>query len=316
MLTGKKISIVIPCYNDGGSIREMYRRVNAVMAGITPNYEFVYVNDASPDNAIEVLREIAAQDKRFVVVDHSRNFGTEAAYTAGLAVCTGEAAITIDGDIQDPPEMFPDFVNKWLEGYDVIYGIRKKREGNIIKRICYKIFYYLFKKLSYLDIPLDAGDFGLVDRRVINVLNSLPETDRFMRGLRTWAGFKSIGIPYTRGERFSGISASGFGIYIRTARRGIFSFSYAPLEMVSYLAAFMAGLSVLAVALYLVLAIFYPPPRGFLTLIVMMLVLSAMQFLCLAVIAEYVGRTFEEAKARPKYIIREILNDPRPQKNS
>lgn len=311
MLTDKKISVIIPCYNDEGSIREMCGRITAVMAHITPNYEIVYVNDASPDNAIETLREIAATDKRLIVVDHSRNFGAEAAYTSGLAVCTGDVAIMIDGDIQDPPELFPEFVTKWLEGYEVVYGIRVRRQGNPIKRLLYKIFYRLFKKLSYIDIPLDAGDFGLIDRKVINALNSLPETDRFLRGLRAWVGFKSVGIPYARAERYSGRSASGPTIYLRAARRGIISFSYAPLEIISYLAVFMTVVSVAAIIFYLALAIWFQAPRGFLTLTVLILVLAGMQFLCLAVIAEYVGRTFEETKRRPKSIIREIINDPR-----
>ncbi|MBI2625528.1 glycosyltransferase family 2 protein [Candidatus Parcubacteria bacterium] len=313
MLTEKKISVVIPCYNDRGSIHEMYRRVNAVMQDVTPNYEFVYVNDASPDDAIEVLRQFAAKDKRFVVVDHSRNFGKEAACAAGLMVCTGDAAILLDGDLEDPPELFPEFVKNWLEGYEVVYGVRARRRANPIKRIGYKIFYRIFRKLSYLKMPLDAGDFGLIDRKVIEVLNRMPETDRFFRGLRAWAGFRSAGIPYARAERFSGKSASGIGIYLRAFKRGIFSFSYAPLGMISLLAVVMSVLSFAALIAYVAIAIAgaSPAPRGFLTQVVLMLVLSAMQFLCLAVIAEYVGRIFEETKRRPQYVIREILNDPR-----
>lgn len=311
MLTDKKISVVTPCYNDAGSLREMHRRVAAVMQHITPTWELVYVNDASPDNAWAVLCELAAADRRVVAVDHARNFGTEAAYTAGLRVCTGDAVILIDGDLQDPPELFVEFVRQWISGAQVVYGVRRRRVENPLKRAGYLLFYRIYRKLSYLDIPVDAGDFGLLDRRVVDELNRLPESDRFLRGLRTWVGFRQVGVPYERTGRYSGRSASGLGIYLRAARRGIFSFSYAPLELVSYLAVGMAALTAAAVLFYLGLAVFYPAPRGFLTQLIITLILSAMQFICLAVIAEYVGRTFEESKRRPTSIIREILNAPR-----
>ena len=312
MLTDKKISVVTPCYHDAGSLREMHRRVAAVIQQITPNWELVYVNDASPDNAWAVLRELAAADRRVIAGDHARNFGAEAAYTAGLRLCTGDAAIMIDGDLQDPPELFVEFVRQWLAGAQVVYGVRRRRPGNPLKRAAYRLFYRIYRRLSYLDIPVDAGDFGLLDRRVVDEMNRLPESDRFLRGLRTWVGFRQVGVPYERAERYAGRSASGLVVYLRAARRGIFSFSYAPLELVSYLAAAMAVLTFAALLFYLGLAVFAPAPRGFLTQLVIILVLSAMQFLCLAVIAEYVGRTFEEVKRRPTSIIREILNDPRP----
>ncbi|OGN05657.1 MAG: hypothetical protein A2831_00545 [Candidatus Yanofskybacteria bacterium RIFCSPHIGHO2_01_FULL_44_17] len=310
MLTNKKISVIVACYNDAGSVDDMYRRVTAVMAQITPNYEIIYVNDSSPDNAIEVLREKATRDSRFVVVDHARNFGADISYTSGLAVCTGDAAILLDGDIQDPPELFPEFVKKWLEGYEVVYGVRKKRKEGLLKRIGYKAYYRILKKMSYINIPLDSGNYGLMDRKVIDVLNSLPETDRFLRGLRAWAGFKSVGIPYDRDQRFSGQSASGLAIYIREAKRGIFSFSHFPIELITMLAIVMTCLTLMAIAAYIVLAIFYSAPKGFLTLLIIPMILASIQFLILAVIAEYVGRIFIEAKQRPKYVIREIINDP------
>lgn len=315
MLTNKKISIIVPCYNDVDSVQSMYERVTEVMKKITPQYEIVYVNDASPDNAIETLRMFAEKDKRFVVVDMSRNFGADIAYTAGLAVCTGDAAIMIDGDIQDPPELFPQFVSKWLEGFDIVYGIRKKRRGSWIKRICYKFYYRLFQKLSYLEIPLDAGDFGLIDRKIVNVLNQMPETDRFLRGLRAWVGFRHTGIPYERDERFSGRSASNLKVYFRQARRGIFSFSFVPLEIISMLAVGMVLFSLIALIVYVIMAFFYSAPKGFLTLLVLMLVLGSMQFMCLAVMAEYIGRTFNEAKRRPIYLIQQVYNDPRVRTN-
>lgn len=313
MLTNKKISIIVACYNDAGSVPEMYRRVTEVMQKITSNYEIIYVNDASPDNAFEVLRKIAAKDSRFIAVDHSRNFGADIAYTTGLAISTGDAAILLDGDIQDPPELFPKFVEKWLEGYDVVYGVRAKRRESIVKRFFYKLFYRLFKKLSYIDIPLDAGNFGLIDRKVINVLNDMPESDRFLRGLRAWTGFKSIGVTYNRDQRFSGQSASGLSIYLREAKRGIFSFSNFPIELITILAVTMTVVTVVVIIIYTVLAVLNSAPKGFLTLLIMPMILSSIQFFIMAVIAEYIGRIFLETKRRPKYVIREVINSPNKQ---
>jgi polyisoprenyl-phosphate glycosyltransferase len=309
MLTDKKISIVIICYNDGGSVREMYRRVTEVMQKITDNYEIVYVNEASPDDAYEHLSDLAARDKRLVVITHSRNFGGQNAYTSGLDYCTGEAAIMLDGDIQDPPEMFPQLVEKWLEGYDVVYGERVRREGSIVRRIGYKIFYKIFAKLSHVKMPLDASDFGLIDRKVIDTLGAMPESGRFIRGMRAWTGFKSIGLPYKRAERFSGETNLTFWDNVRWAKLAIFSFSYKPLELISYVAMLVTVLSASGIVFYIVLAIWFEPPAGFLTTLVIVLFLGSIQLLSLSIIGEYLWRIFDEVKDRPKYIRKEILND-------
>lgn len=189
MLTDKKLSVIVICYNDAGSVREMYRRVTEVMKHITLTYEIIYVNDASPDNAMEILRDVASRDQRFVVFSHSRNFGGQAAYTTGLKYCTGDAAIMLDGDIQDPPELFPELVKKWMEGYNVVYGERIRRRGNKVWSFFYKLFYRLFRKMANIDVPLDAGDFGLIDRKVINILNEMPERERYIRGIAGVGGF-------------------------------------------------------------------------------------------------------------------------------
>ena len=225
MLTDKKISVVTPCYNDAGCVREMYRRVTEAMKNITPNYEIIYVNDASPDNAMEILRKLAGEDKRVIVMSHSRNFGNQAAYTTGLRYATGEAVITLDGDIQDPPELFPEFVKKWLEGYKVVYGSRTKRRSSLIRKTLYKIFYRTLKKLSYIDIQLDAGDFALIDREALDIINNdFREVNRYIRGMRAYVGFRSIGIPYTHTERFAGVSNFSFWGYIQFAKKLILSF--------------------------------------------------------------------------------------------
>lgn len=309
MLTDKKISIIVVCYNDAGSVREMYRRVNEVMKEVSPDYEIIYVNDRSPDNALEILREIAAQDKRLIVISHSRNFGGQAAYTSGMRYCTGQAAILLDGDLQDPPELFPEFVKKWLEGYDIVYGVREKRKGRLLRRMAYKIFYRVFKKLSYINIPLDASDFSLINRKVLDIINNFSEVDRYIRGIRAYVGFKSAGIPYVRAERFAGKTNYNFPRYFRWAKKLLFSFSYEPLEWISYLAATVMIFAAIAIVVYIVLAFFLPAPSGFLTLLVFTLFLGGVQLLSLSIMAEYLGRIFHEVKKRPTALIEEIIND-------
>ncbi len=309
MLTNKKISIVVVCYNDAGSVHEMHRRVTEVMKGITQNYEIIYVNDKSPDNAYEVLKGVADKDKRFVVIHHSRNFGGQVAYTTGMRYASGDAAILLDGDIQDPPEMFPDLVKKWLEGYTIVYGVRERRKGNFFKVFCYRIFYRVFQRMSSIHIPLDAGDFSLIDRRALDIINNFSEVDRYIRGMRAYVGFKSIGIPYTRQERFSGTSNNSFIWLVKWARKIIFSFSYEPLEWIAYLAGFVTFLAGLGIIIYISLSLWFGAPSGFLTILVSVLFLGAVQLFSIAVIAEYLGRIFEEVKHRPIGIIDEIFND-------
>lgn len=316
MMTNKKISIIIVCYNDAGSVREMYGRINKVMGFITLDYEIIYVNDRSPDNALEILRELADKDKKLIVINHSRNFGNQAAYTTGMRYATGDAVILLDGDIQDPPELFPEFVKKWLEGYKIVYGMRVKRKGGLIRRICYKIFYRIFKKLSYLDIPLDAGDFSLIDREVLNIINNeFKEVDRYIRGMRAYAGFKSMGIQYTRADRFAGVSNNSFMWNVMWAKRLLVSFSYKPLECISYIAGLVTVFSVLAIVVYIPYTYFVPGPPGFLTTLLVILFLGSIQLLSLSVIAEYLARIFEEVKHRPIGLVEEIINDHKKIKN-
>src|SRR5712671_2197090 len=183
----QKISAVIACYRDALAVPIMYQRLTAVFAKIGVDYEIIFVNDASPDNADEVLAGLAAQDRNVVVIRHSRNFGSQNAFTSGMRISTGDAVALLDGDLQDPPELIADFHQKWKEGYEVVYGVRVKREAPMILQASYKLFYRLFRATSYVPIPVDAGDFSLLDRRVVVVLNNLPENNRFIRGLRAWA---------------------------------------------------------------------------------------------------------------------------------
>lgn len=310
MLTNKKISIITPCYNDAGCVREMYNRVTKAMGSITPNYEIIYVNDHSPDNAMEVLRQLASEDKKVIVLSHSRNFGNQAAYTTGMRYSTGDAVITIDGDIQDPPELFGEFVKKWLEGYKVVYGQRTKRKSGFIRTTLYKIFYRTLHKMSYIDIPLDAGDFALIDRKVLDIINNdFKEVNRYIRGMRAYVGFSSLGISYTHTERFAGVSNFSLWRYVRWAKGLILSFSYKPLEWISYLAGAITVLAVLSIGAYIPVAIMAPALRGLWAVLAAVLFLGAVQMLSLAVIAEYLTLLVEEVKHRPSGIVEEIIND-------
>ncbi|MBU1177532.1 MAG: glycosyltransferase family 2 protein [Patescibacteria group bacterium] len=312
MLTNKKISVVVICYMDEPAIPIMYDRVKKVMTKITSNWELIYVNDCSPDNAEQVLRKLAQKDERVTVINHSRNFSSQNSFVSGMKQSLGDAVIILDGDLQDPPEMIEDFVKKWLKGYDVVYGVRIKREAPGFMRISYKLFYRIFRKLSYIKVPLDAGDFSLMDRKVVNAIIAMPERDIFLRGLRAWTGFNQTGIEYIRPERMFGQTTNNLIKNIRWAKKGIFSFSYLPLELISYLAFFVVGLSGVGIIIYLLLYFISPnSPQGIQTIIILVLFLGSIQLLCLSIIGEYLAKIFEEIKKRPKYIIKEILNDHR-----
>ncbi|PIR53262.1 hypothetical protein COU76_02110 [Candidatus Peregrinibacteria bacterium CG10_big_fil_rev_8_21_14_0_10_49_10] len=315
MLTNKKISVIPICYKDEGSVREMYKLVTDVMQGITNNYEIIYVNDRSPDGAMEIFRELAKNDQHLTVITHSRNFNSQMAFTSGLRYCTGDAAIILDGDLQDPPALFPAMVQNWLEGFEVVYGVRTSREEGRLIHFCRRVFYRLLHKLSYVRIPVDVGDFSLMDRKVIDALNAMPERDRFLRGLRAWTGFRQTGVEYHRLQRFDGRRApSSLRGYIWYAKNGIISFSRAPLEWITYLGFFFTVLSFLAIVGYFTAWIVLPPeksPPGLITIYLLVLFFGGVQLLSLSIIGEYVGKIFDEVKKRPPYIIDDILNDHR-----
>lgn len=315
MLTTKKISVIPICYKDEGSVTEMHRRVSAVMQQITPNYEIIYVNDGSPDNALQILRALAEKDPHLTVITHARNFGSHMAFSTGLRYCNGDAAIMLDGDLQDPPELFPALVTKWLEGSQVVYGVRTSREEGWLIHTCRRMFYRLWQKLSYIQIPVDAGDFSLLDRKAIDALNALPERDRFLRGMRAWIGFRQAGVPYHRLERFDKRPPSStLRGYVWYAKSGILSFSRAPLELLGYLGMFFTAISFFAIFIYVILWFLLPPessPPGLITLYLLVLFFGGLQLLCLSIIGEYIGKIFDEAKHRPHAVIESILNDHR-----
>lgn len=308
----KKLSAVIACYSDAPAVPIMHERLTAVFQKIGVDYEIIFVNDGSPDNAAKVLATLAARDKKVVVINHTRNFGSQSAFTSGMRIATGDAVILLDGDLQDPPELIEQFFQKWQEGYEVVYGIRAKRDATPLMQVAYKAFYRLFQATSYVRVPLDAGDFSLLDRRVVDALNSLPENNRFLRGLRAWVGFKQTGVPYVRPERMFGRSTNSLLKNLGWARKAIFSFSYVPLDLITLLAFVTVVVSLLAIVLQIVLRIFAPQlvPSGFTTLIVLILFIGGIQLLCLSIIGSYLAHIYDEVKRRPPYIVESILNHP------
>jgi dolichol-phosphate mannosyltransferase len=312
MLTDKKISVVVVCYRDAGSIHELYRQVKDVLEKITPHYEIIYVNDASPDNAEEILLALAQTEPALTVITHSRNFGAQVAFTSGLWQSDGDATVIMDGDMQDPPGLIYDFVQKWLEGYSVVYGIRAKRQESWWRRIGYKVFYRIFRKIASFDVPLDAGEFSLMDRKVVDVILACRERNRLIRGLRAYAGFRQIGIPFVRPKRFSGESTQSFIDNINWAIRGLISFSVKPLKFISLLSFMVTLLTIFTMVLYFVLyLLFRTAPSGFMTLLLIILFLGAVQLFCFSIVAEYLAQIFEEIKYRPINIVKKIVNDHR-----
>jgi polyisoprenyl-phosphate glycosyltransferase len=322
MLTHKRISLVVVNYKDEGSIRELYRRATETLNRITSDYEIIYVNDASPDGSEQILRELAALDDRLTVILHSRNFGRENAFTCGMMQSNGDAVVIMDGDLQDPPELMMPFVAKWHEGYQVVYGVRIKREEslNCIFKFFYHWFYIIFSKMVPFKVPRDTGDFSLMDRRVIDQLNALPEKDRFTRGLRAWVGFNQTGVGFVRAERYWGQSTQrSLFRNFDLARKAIFSFSYKPLEWI-FTAAICSVFALLAALMFYSVNYFLHPnqPRGFSTLLIAILFIGSIQLVVLSFISEYLRRIFEEVKSRPISVIQEILNNHRtpPSKSS
>jgi polyisoprenyl-phosphate glycosyltransferase len=309
---GKTISAVIACYNDAQAIPIMYDRLVGVFARIGVKCEIIFVNDCSPDNSATVLATLAAKDRRVVVVTHTRNFGSQSAFTSGMRIATGDAVVLLDGDLQDPPELIEEFFKEWQKGYDVVYGRRVQRETTAFMKLAYKAFYRVFRALSYVTVPLDAGDFSLMDRRVVQTLNGLLEKNRLLRGLRAWVGYRQTGVPYVRPERAFGLSTNSFLRNLGWARRAIISFSYFPLDFIMWLSMGIVGFALLAIGGQIIVRIFFPQivPSGFTTLIVLILFMGGVQLLCLGIIGSYLAHIYDEVKHRPSYVVDSILNDP------
>jgi dolichol-phosphate mannosyltransferase len=309
MNTHPRVSVAIPLYNEEQGVGELLRRVRAVLDGLPGGpHEIVIVNDGSGDRTLEILEQEAARDERLVVLSLSRNFGHQAALSAALDHVSGDVTVLMDGDLQDPPEAIPQFLARYREGYDVVYAIRERRHEPWWLRFCYFLFYRALARMSEVRLPLDAGDFGLMSARVVAELRRFPERHRYLRGLRAWAGFRQTGVALDRPSRQSGESKYSMTKLIGLALNGLFSFSTVPLRAAILVGAFaiVASAAFAFYSLYVRL-VSQRSPQGFTALMVVIVFLSGVNLFFLGVIGEYVGRVYEQVKARPTYVIGRVI---------
>ncbi len=301
------VSVVIPAFNEQEVLREAHRRLSAVMKGTGESYELIFVNDGSRDDTMNILKTLAQEDPNVKAIHFSRNFGHQMAITAGMEHATGDAILVIDADLQDPPEVIPEMMKKWREGYQVVYGQRKKRHGEtFFKKATAKIFYRTLRRMTEVDIPVDTGDFRLIDRRVRDALSQLPEHNRYVRGLVSWVGFRQIGVEYVREERFAGESKYPLSAMLKFAGDALTSFSYKPLKLSMALGLLACFISVLGLLTAAVLALFtslYVP--GFLYPLFILGFFYGLLLILVGLIGSYLGRIYEEVKGRPLYLIAE-----------
>ncbi|MGD0612246.1 MAG: glycosyltransferase family 2 protein [Anaerolineales bacterium] len=300
-------SIVAPIFNELENIPELYRRVEKVMEQLGGTWELILVDDGSQDGSTECIRELAQKDKHVRPVIFARNFGHQIAVTAGWDYARGEAVVIMDADLQDPPEVIPELVAKWREGYEVVYAVRAEREGETwFKKVTAALFYRIIYRITDVKIPLDTGDFRLVDRKALEVLKSMREHHRFPRGMAAWVGFRQIGVPYKRAARFSGVTKYPFRKMIALALNAITGFSYFPLQLATYFGFLAAVLAIIAIPLVVILRMAGNGAfLGQATTLIAVLFLGGVQLISLGLIGEYIGRIYDEVKGRPLYIVRE-----------
>ena len=307
-----KISCIIACYKDEQAIPIMYERIVSTFNKIEAEYEIIFVNDSSPDQSLEAILELSAKDSNVIGINHRRNFGSQSAFLSGMKVSTGDAVVLMDGDLQDPPELIEVFYKKWQEGNNVVYGVRNKREVSFITQFLYKSFYRIFNKVASFKVPVDAGDFSLIDRESVDEILNFKEFDIFLRAIRAYIGGKQIGVPYFRPERMFGKSTNNFLKNIGWATKGILSVSRVPLTLVSFIGAvlFLIGLITSIVILFL-----YSLGRVEIGLeiiilaIILNISIGLISLLSIAAIGEYVGRILEETKRRPRYLVASYIKN-------
>lgn len=301
-----EFSIIAPIYNEEGNIPLFYERVKAVMTNLNEPWELIMVNDGSRDRSLALLTELAFMDPHVKVIDFARNFGHQIAVTAGIDMASGKAVILIDTDLQDPPELIPELVEKWREGFDVVYAIRSERKGESwFKIFTAHLFYRMIHRITDVNIPVDTGDFRLMDERVADVLRAMREHNRFIRGMTSWIGFQQTGVEYSRDERYSGETKYPFRKMLRFALDAVTSFSFFPLQVMIYLSLFLGLLAVLAVVVIVILRLTHGFDYfgGQATTIVLILLLTSFQLFFLFIIGQYVARIYDETRSRPLYIV-------------
>ncbi|HDR7913216.1 TPA: glycosyltransferase family 2 protein [Bacillus wiedmannii] len=306
----KLISVVVPMYFEEEVAQECYNRLKSVMLQNDINYEFVFVNDGSTDRTMEILSEIAANDYRTKIVDFARNFGHQIAVTAGIAAAKGDAIVIIDADLQDPPEVIPELIAKWEEGYEVVYAKRKQRKGETwFKLLTAKYFYKFLNYMSDIDIPKDTGDFRIIDRKVADVFNQMTERNRFIRGMMSWVGFRQTYVEYERDERFAGETKYPLKKMIKFASDGIIAFSTKPLRIVMTLGLLSVLISIIVLLYTITVKIIGTSTQtGWASIMVAITFFSGIQLLGLGIVGQYIARIYDESKNRPIYIVKETIN--------
>jgi polyisoprenyl-phosphate glycosyltransferase len=304
------LSVIVPCFNEEAVIRETNRRLIEALSELPDlGFEVIYVDDGSRDATLSILKEVQAKDRRIRVVSFSRNFGHQVAVTAGLEHASGDAVVLIDADLQDPPDVIGDMLDRWRRGADVAYGLRHEREGETAFKLwTAKVFYRVINRLSEVQIPLDTGDFRLMDRKVVDALLSMPERDRFVRGLVAWVGFRQEAVPYKRAARFAGTTKYPLAKMVPFALDGILSFSFVPLRLATWMGLSVGALAIIGILYALVLRLLtniWVP--GWTLLFIALLFFGGVQLVFLGVIGEYVGRVYGEVKRRPLYLVKERL---------
>lgn len=304
-------SLVFPVYNEEGNLDELYEKTTSIIDSLDEyEFEMIFVNDGSFDRTLEMLKEYASKDNRIKIISFSRNFGHQTAITAGIDASQGLTAIILDSDLQDPPSLIPKMIEKWKEGYNVVYAKRLRRKGeSFFKLITAKLFYRMLYLVTRINIPLDTGDFRLIDRYVIDCLRQLPERNRYIRGLVTWIGFRQTGVEYERDQRHWGETKYPFGKMMKLALDGISSFSVLPLKLASYFGFAMAFFSLVYI-LYIFYVKFFAKGlvQGWTSTVILISLFGGIQLICLGIIGEYIARIFDESKKRPLYIIKEVVN--------
>lgn len=300
-------SVVAPVYNEAETLPAFIARVEAVMKKIGETWELVVVDDGSKDHTAELLLQHALRNKHIRPVLFARNFGHQIAVTAGMDYARGQAVILIDGDLQDPPEVIPELIANWRDGYEVVYAVRRQRKGESwFKRTTASVFYRLINRITEIDIPLDTGDFRLIDRRVVDVLNQMPEHHRFLRGMSAWVGFRQVGVPYDRAARFAGETHYPLRKMLKLALTAITGFSFFPLQLATYLGFISAGIAIFAIPVVIALRLLGSEAFfGQATTLIAVLFFGGAQLISLGILGEYIGRLYDEARGRPLYIVRQ-----------
>jgi glycosyltransferase involved in cell wall biosynthesis len=311
-MTMPTFSVIAPIYNEITNIPEFFRRVKETLDRTGEAWELIMVDDGSTDGSTEKLGELAQADQRVRPVIFARNFGHQIAVTAGLDYARGKAVTIIDSDLQDPPEVILDLIAKWREGYEVIYAVREEREGESwFKLFTASLFYRMIAAITDVKIPVDTGDFRLLDHQVVSVMRKMRERHRFLRGMSAWVGFKQVGVPYNRAARFSGKTKYPFKKMFKLAWNAITGFSYVPLQVATYIGFISAGMSILFIPIVIILRLVGSHPfLGQATTLIAVLFLGGVQLISLGILGEYVGRLYDEAKGRPLYIVREEPDEP------